>query len=177
MQYWLKKPFLHLKVVYNKISSYKILETNINKSISFLYYKFKFNILYRKLLKINFNWRNNSAINNWRYQLLRSSNCFPVISSGKGTPNSCKTVVATSHNAALWSKLLNLRPTTQKGTKVIKNNKEFKTAFNFPSLRINSFMTEVPSYINQSIDLLCKSIDRFLYDRYLCHERVNLNTL
>ena len=28
------------------------------------------------------------------------------------------------------------------------------------------------SYRNQSIDLLCKSMDRFLYDRDLCHERV-----
>ena len=29
-----------------------------------------------------------------------------------------------------------------------------------------------PSYRNQSIDLLCKSMDRILYDRELCHERV-----
>ena len=29
------------------------------------------------------------------------------------------------------------------------------------------------SYRNQSIDLLCKSVDWFLYDRGLCHERVN----
>ena len=28
------------------------------------------------------------------------------------------------------------------------------------------------SYRNQSIDLLCKSMDWFLYDRDLCHERV-----
>ena len=30
------------------------------------------------------------------------------------------------------------------------------------------------SYRNQSIDLLCKSMDRFLYDRDLRHERVNV---
>ena len=29
------------------------------------------------------------------------------------------------------------------------------------------------SYRNQSIDLLCKSMDWFLYDNGLCHERVN----
>ena len=29
------------------------------------------------------------------------------------------------------------------------------------------------SYRNQFIDLLCKSMNWFLYDRYLCHERVN----
>ena len=29
------------------------------------------------------------------------------------------------------------------------------------------------SYRNQSIDLLCKSMDWFLYDNSLCHERVN----
>ena len=28
------------------------------------------------------------------------------------------------------------------------------------------------SYRNQSIDLLCKSLDWFLYDNGLCHERV-----
>ena len=33
-------------------------------------------------------------------------------------------------------------------------------------------MTEDPSYINQSIDLLCKSIDWFLYDKDFRHERV-----
>ena len=38
---------------------------------------------------------------------------------------------------------------------------------------INSFMTEVPSYRNQSIDLLCESMDWFLYDRDLRVERVN----
>ena len=30
------------------------------------------------------------------------------------------------------------------------------------------------SYRNQSIDLLCKSMDWFLYDNGLSHERVNL---
>ena len=30
-----------------------------------------------------------------------------------------------------------------------------------------------PSYRNQSIDLLCKSMDWFLYDRDVSHERVN----
>ena len=34
-------------------------------------------------------------------------------------------------------------------------------------------MTEVPSYRNQSIDLLCKSKDWFLYDKDLRQERVN----
>ena len=34
----------------------------------------------------------------------------------------------------------------------------------------NSFMTEVLIYGNQSIDLLCKSLDWFLYDRDLRHE-------
>ena len=29
------------------------------------------------------------------------------------------------------------------------------------------------SYRNQSIDLLCKSMEWFLYDRDICHERVN----
>ena len=33
------------------------------------------------------------------------------------------------------------------------------------------------SYKNQSIDLLCKSMDWFLYDRDHHHERVNTNTL
>ena len=33
-------------------------------------------------------------------------------------------------------------------------------------------MTESLSYRNQSIDLPCKPIDWFLYDRDLCHERV-----
>ena len=36
---------------------------------------------------------------------------------------------------------------------------------------INSFMTEVPINRNQSIDLLCKSMDWFLYDIDLRHER------
>ena len=36
----------------------------------------------------------------------------------------------------------------------------------------NSFMTEVPVYRNQSIDLQRKSMDWFLYDRDLHHERV-----
>ena len=38
---------------------------------------------------------------------------------------------------------------------------------------LNSFMTESVSYKNQSIDLLFKSMDWFLYDRDLRHERVN----
>ena len=33
-------------------------------------------------------------------------------------------------------------------------------------------MTDVPSYRNQSIGLLCKSMDWFLYDRDFRHERV-----
>ena len=36
----------------------------------------------------------------------------------------------------------------------------------------NSFMTEAVSYRNQSIDLLLKSLDWFLYDNGLRHERV-----
>ena len=41
-------------------------------------------------------------------------------------------------------------------------------------ININSFMTESLSYSNQFIDLLRKSMDWFLYDRGLHHERVNL---
>ena len=43
----------------------------------------------------------------------------------------------------------------------------YRSLFNF-------FMTEVSiiSYRNQSIDLQSKSMDRFLYDRDLRHERV-----
>ena len=37
---------------------------------------------------------------------------------------------------------------------------------------VNSFMTEVLSYRNQSINSLCKSVEWFLYDRDLRHERV-----
>ena len=37
---------------------------------------------------------------------------------------------------------------------------------------INYFMKEDLSYRNQSINLLCKSIDWFLYDRDVRHERV-----
>ena len=37
----------------------------------------------------------------------------------------------------------------------------------------NSSLTEVLSYRTQSTDLLCKSMDWFLYDRDLRHERVN----
>ena len=35
------------------------------------------------------------------------------------------------------------------------------------------FHDGVPSYQNQSTDVLCKSMDWFLYDRELRHERVN----
>ena len=39
---------------------------------------------------------------------------------------------------------------------------------------LNSFMTRLSlSYRNQSIDLFCKSVDWFLYERKLHHERVN----
>ena len=38
---------------------------------------------------------------------------------------------------------------------------------------INCFVTESLSYRNQSIGSLCKSMDWFLYDRDLHHERVN----
>ena len=36
----------------------------------------------------------------------------------------------------------------------------------------NSFMTEPLSYRNQSIDLLCKSMDWFMYDNCSRHEKV-----
>ena len=42
------------------------------------------------------------------------------------------------------------------------------------SLFINSFMTEVPIIKNQSIDLLLKSMDWFLYDRELHHQTANI---
>ena len=38
---------------------------------------------------------------------------------------------------------------------------------------INPFITEFLSYRSKSIDLLCKSIGRFLFDRDLCDEKVN----
>ena len=38
---------------------------------------------------------------------------------------------------------------------------------------LKSFLKEVPIIRNQSIDLLCKSMDWFLYDRSLRHERVH----
>ena len=38
---------------------------------------------------------------------------------------------------------------------------------------LNSFMMEVPFIKNQSIDLQSKSMDWFLYDRDLRHERIN----
>ena len=37
----------------------------------------------------------------------------------------------------------------------------------------NSFMTEVSTYRNQSTDLPSKSMDWFLYDKNLNHERIN----
>ena len=40
-------------------------------------------------------------------------------------------------------------------------------------MRLNSFMTESLSNRNQSIDLQSKSMDWFLYDRDLRHEKVN----
>ena len=40
------------------------------------------------------------------------------------------------------------------------------------SKEINSFRTEVPTYRNRSIDLLYKSMDWFLFDRDLRHERI-----
>ena len=36
-------------------------------------------------------------------------------------------------------------------------------------LLLNSFMTELPIILKP--DLLCKSVDLFLYDSDLCHER------
>ena len=40
------------------------------------------------------------------------------------------------------------------------------------TLVVNFFMTEADTYRNQSIDLLGKSMDWFLYDNGLRHERV-----
>ena len=40
---------------------------------------------------------------------------------------------------------------------------------------LNSFLTGPLSYRNQSIDLLSKSMDWFLYDNSLRHERVNFS--
>ena len=40
-------------------------------------------------------------------------------------------------------------------------------------LNFNFFKTEIPIYINQSIDLLCKLMDWFLSNSDHCHERVN----
>ena len=37
----------------------------------------------------------------------------------------------------------------------------------------NSFMTEVPFIKTQSTDLLCKAMGWSLYDKGLCHEKVN----
>ena len=42
----------------------------------------------------------------------------------------------------------------------------------YSSYWLNSFMTEVLIIRNHSIDLLCKSVDWFLYDRNLGRERV-----
>ena len=41
--------------------------------------------------------------------------------------------------------------------------------------KYNSFMTEIP--IIQKPNLLCKSMDWFLYDKDLCYKRVNINHL
>ena len=40
------------------------------------------------------------------------------------------------------------------------------------TVSFNSFMKKVVSYKNQSIDMLSKLMDCFVYDRNLCHERV-----
>ena len=45
--------------------------------------------------------------------------------------------------------------------------------FNFNYNTITFWWRRSQSYRNQYIDLLCKSMDRFLYDRDLRHERVN----
>ena len=44
----------------------------------------------------------------------------------------------------------------------------------FNNWKINFFMTEAVIYTNQSIDLLYKSMDWFLYDNGLRHERAKL---
>ena len=50
--------------------------------------------------------------------------------------------------------------------------------YNIPSCTINDFLFNLSwrrplSYRNQSVDLLCKSMDCFLYDNGLPHEMVN----
>ena len=49
-------------------------------------------------------------------------------------------------------------------------NKEKRIIYVSALYHFNSFVKEVPSYRNQSIDLLCKSMDWFLYDRDLRHK-------
>ena len=50
------------------------------------------------------------------------------------------------------------------------DNEQYHQKFNF-------FMTRSLSYRNQSIDLQSKSMDWFLYDRDLYHERLNMITM
>ena len=57
---------------------------------------------------------------------------------------------------------------------IIESTEHVSDPFKLPCVfPINSFMTGPLSYRNQSIDLLCKSVDWFLYDNGLHHERVN----
>ena len=51
--------------------------------------------------------------------------------------------------------------------------RNFQDTFETDVKQITSLMTESLSYGNQSIDLLFKSVDWFLYDNGLRHERVN----
>ena len=61
-------------------------------------------------------------------------------------------------------------------TGVLKRNesilKMLSTFHESYNLHIMSFMTEFLSYRNQSIGLLCKSMDWFAYDKDLRHEIV-----
>ena len=52
------------------------------------------------------------------------------------------------------------------------NSHMFEYSSSLLFVYFNSFMTEVP-IIQKPVDLLCKSMDWFLYDSGWCHERVN----
>ena len=58
----------------------------------------------------------------------------------------------------------------------IKDRSEQRNLFPlfYHFISINSFMNRSLAYRNQSIDLQSKSVNWFLYDRDLCHERVKV---
>ena len=62
--------------------------------------------------------------------------------------------------------------------KLIKENMHMKVKIWFENINQTKSLTlswqRSLSYRNQSIKLLCKSMDRFLYDRDLRHKRVNI---